>query len=422
MKRCGLLGEKLGHSYSPAIHAELADYEYRLYEVAPEKLGEFLTGGGFDGMNVTIPYKKAVIPYCAELSPIAQKLQSVNVLVRREDGTLYGDNADAYGFAGMVRASGIQIDGKKTLVLGSGGASSTVCAVLEEMGARSVTIISRKGEGMDHPAGLENHKYATWDLPVENQQESTYGPYFVAKMKEFLQDIKTLNLLATEKGIIATSTDMEKIRTVAHDFYDGLSAEDMAFMGDCTLDDVISIYTEYFVACKTSEYLISDVDSEVSDADAKIIRVQEIVVSDELLAEQLLQQVNVPGANFSYYARQNSEDPNIEKTLAKSEKEDAIYQAAFALEEGQISDIIEQDGKYYILKCIDAYDEAATLERKKKLEETIRSNALLKQYTAYADEHIVRFREPFWKEIDLTAHPESDADNFFSLFDENISF
>ena len=155
MKRCGLLGEHLGHSYSPAIHARLADYEYRLYEVAPEKLGEFLTGGGFDGLNVTIPYKKAVISYCAELSPIAQKLQSVNVLVRREDGTLYGDNADAYGFAGMVRASGIQIEGKKTLVLGSGGASSTVHAVLEEMGARSVTIISRKGE--DNYSNLGRH-------------------------------------------------------------------------------------------------------------------------------------------------------------------------------------------------------------------------------------------------------------------------
>lgn len=155
MKRCGLLGERLGHSYSPAIHARLADYEYRLYEVAPEKLGEFLTGGGFDGLNVTIPYKKAVISYCAELSPIAQKLQSVNVLVRRADGTLYGDNADAYGFAGMVRASGIQIEGKKTLVLGSGGASSTVHAVLEEMGARSVTIISRKGE--DNYSNLGRH-------------------------------------------------------------------------------------------------------------------------------------------------------------------------------------------------------------------------------------------------------------------------
>ena len=109
MKRCGLLGEKLGHSYSPAIHAELADYDYRLYEVAPEKLGEFLKDGEFDGLNVTIPYKKAVIPYCAALSPIAQKLQSVNVLVRRADGTLYGDNADAYGFDAMVKASGISV-------------------------------------------------------------------------------------------------------------------------------------------------------------------------------------------------------------------------------------------------------------------------------------------------------------------------
>ena len=76
MMRCGLLGEKLGHSYSPAIHAQLADYAYGLYEVAPEDLPAFLTGGDFDALNVTIPYKKTVIPYCAELSPIAQKLGS----------------------------------------------------------------------------------------------------------------------------------------------------------------------------------------------------------------------------------------------------------------------------------------------------------------------------------------------------------
>ena len=155
MKRCGLLGEKLGHSYSPAIHAELADYDYRLYEVAPEKLGEFLKDGEFDGLNVTIPYKKAVIPYCAALSPIAQKLQSVNVLVRRADGTLYGDNADAYGFDDMVKASGISVEGKKALVLGSGGASATVCAVLNELRARSVTVISRSGE--DNYGNLDRH-------------------------------------------------------------------------------------------------------------------------------------------------------------------------------------------------------------------------------------------------------------------------
>ena len=118
----GLLGERLGHSYSPAIHAALADYDYRLYEVPREELDAFLTRREFDGLNVTIPYKKAVIPYCAALSPIAAELGSVNVLLRRPDGTLLGDNTDAYGFAGLVRRSGIDPADRKALVLGSGGA------------------------------------------------------------------------------------------------------------------------------------------------------------------------------------------------------------------------------------------------------------------------------------------------------------
>ncbi len=151
----GLLGEKLGHSYSPAIHALLADYDYKLYECPREELDGFLTRRDFTGLNVTIPYKKAVIPYCAQLSPIAEKLGSVNVLIHRKDGTLYGDNTDAYGFAGMVAHSGIAVAGKKVLVLGSGGASATVCAVLEQLGAAQVVVISRSGENNYH--NLDRH-------------------------------------------------------------------------------------------------------------------------------------------------------------------------------------------------------------------------------------------------------------------------
>ncbi len=151
----GLLGERLGHSYSPAIHAALADYDYRLYEVPREELDAFLTRREFDGLNVTIPYKKAVIPYCAALSPIAAELGSVNVLLRRPDGTLLGDNTDAYGFAGLVRRSGIDPAGKKALVLGSGGASATVCAVLRQVGAAVVTVISRSGP--DNYENLDRH-------------------------------------------------------------------------------------------------------------------------------------------------------------------------------------------------------------------------------------------------------------------------
>jgi len=146
MLRCGLLGETLGHSYSPAIHAHLGDYEYRLYERSPEGLEAFLTGREWDGLNVTIPYKKTVVPYCAALSETARALGSVNTLVRRADGTIYGDNTDFFGFRSMVRQSGIAVAGKKALVLGSGGASVTVCAVLRELGARETVVISRSGE------------------------------------------------------------------------------------------------------------------------------------------------------------------------------------------------------------------------------------------------------------------------------------
>ena len=142
--KCGLLGRKLGHSYSPQIHAQLADYSYELFEKEPEELENFLKYGDFSGINVTVPYKKDVIPYLDELTPRAKKLGAVNTIVRR-DGKLIGHNTDYFGFLTMVRSSGLDVAGKKVLVLGSGGASNTAVAVLEELGA-TVIVISRSGE------------------------------------------------------------------------------------------------------------------------------------------------------------------------------------------------------------------------------------------------------------------------------------
>ena len=143
--RCGLLGEHLTHSYSPQIHALLGDYSYELFEIAPEKLGEFLQAGEFDGLNVTIPYQRAVIPYCAELSAAAREMGSVNTLLRRPDGTLYGDNTDLDGFRWLLARGGGIRPGEKALVLGTGGASQTVQAVLRAAGAE-VAVLSRRGE------------------------------------------------------------------------------------------------------------------------------------------------------------------------------------------------------------------------------------------------------------------------------------
>ena len=142
--KCGLLGRKLGHSYSPAIHAHLGNYEYALYEKEPEELELFLRFGDFTGLNVTMPYKKVIMAYLDELTPIAKKLGAVNTVVRRDD-KLVGHNTDYFGFRHLVAKSGLSPAGKKCLVLGSGGASNTAVAVLEELGAE-VVVISRSGQ------------------------------------------------------------------------------------------------------------------------------------------------------------------------------------------------------------------------------------------------------------------------------------
>ncbi len=152
--RAGLLGRKLGHSFSPKIHSHLGDYSYELFEVEPENLDHFILSGKFDGLNVTIPYKREVMPYCAELSDAARKIGSVNTLVRRPNGTLFGDNTDAAGFEAMLRRLKLHIAGKKALVLGSGGASLTVQYVLRSYGAE-VVVISRSGK--DNYQNLEHH-------------------------------------------------------------------------------------------------------------------------------------------------------------------------------------------------------------------------------------------------------------------------
>lgn len=151
----GLIGEKLGHSFSPAIHRQLADYDYRLVELRPEELGSFLQSGAFRGLNVTIPYKKAVIPYCRELTPQALRIGSVNTILRRSDGTLLGHNTDYDGFCYLLRASGADVAGKKVLVLGTGGASLTVHAVLRDFNVGQLVSVSRAGA--DNYENLDRH-------------------------------------------------------------------------------------------------------------------------------------------------------------------------------------------------------------------------------------------------------------------------
>jgi shikimate dehydrogenase len=141
----GLIGEKLGHSFSKQIHGMLGDYHYDLVSLPPEALGDFLKSGSWRGLNVTLPYKQAVIPYCDELSKTAKDIGSVNVLLRTRDGRIKGDNTDLFGFSYMAKKAGISFTNKKVLVFGSGGTSLTAQAATKAVGAKEIVVVSRKG-------------------------------------------------------------------------------------------------------------------------------------------------------------------------------------------------------------------------------------------------------------------------------------
>ena len=284
--KCGLLGRKLVHSYSPQIHAFLGDYPYELYEKEPEELETFLKKGDFTGLNVTIPYKKDVIPYLDELSPTAKKLGAVNTIVRRKDGTLYGHNTDYFGFASMVKRSGVDVSGKKVLVLGSGGASNTAVAVLEELGAK-VVIISRSGE--NHYGNLSQHYDArlivnttpvgmypnTGVAPVEPEHfedlEAVLDVIYNPARTQLLLDAENLNI-PTENGLwmlIAQAKESAEY-FLGKEIDDGLIAQIHSKIGS-RMQNIILIGMPGCGKTTVGQALAAHLGREFADADDEIV-------------------------------------------------------------------------------------------------------------------------------------------------------
>ena len=142
MAKYGCIGKKLTHSFSKEIHAKLADYEYELIELNEDEIEDFFKSKDFNAINVTIPYKQTVIPYLDSLSDVARRIGAVNTIVNR-NGKLYGYNTDYYGMKALIKKIGIDLNGKKVLILGTGGTSKTARILTEDMGASEIITVSR---------------------------------------------------------------------------------------------------------------------------------------------------------------------------------------------------------------------------------------------------------------------------------------
>ena len=183
----GLLGEHLSHSYSPLIHKELGNYKYKLYEKRPEELADFFQNSDFNGINVTIPYKKTVIKFCKELSETVHLTGSVNIITRCSDGSFYGDNTDYFGFAYLLKKIKVNITSGKIIILGSGGSSLTTQAVLRDMNSGEIIVVSRTGIDNNYK-NIEKHKDAILIInttPVGMYSNDNYGVSPLADIKIF---------------------------------------------------------------------------------------------------------------------------------------------------------------------------------------------------------------------------------------------
>ena len=138
----GLIGKPLGHSFSREIHALIADYDYRLFEIDEDELPRFFQERDFSGINVTIPYKQAVIPFLDEISDEAKKIGAVNTIVKKE-WKLFGFNTDFFGMRALIKSAGLDLENKTVLILGTGGTSKTAVEVSKSLGAKKIVKVSR---------------------------------------------------------------------------------------------------------------------------------------------------------------------------------------------------------------------------------------------------------------------------------------
>lgn len=254
-----------------------------------------------------------------------------------------------------------------------------------------------------------------WNIKVDG--DVSFDKYLISSVKSFMEQIKLINMMAEERGVTVTSKERDQIRQLSEKYMEGLTEADREYIG-ADMDDVNKVYTDYYLANKMASLLTSSADSEISDSEAKIIHVRQIVTVSEKKAMALLKKIKIDGEDFNTMAERYSEDDTTDVTLMRDKEDDIYEKTAFSLEEGEVSNIVERDGKYYIIKCIDGYDEQATLVRKDKIRQAILNREFQKTYGSFKAENNIRFGERFWNKIDFSEGKESEVMNFFDLYDE----
>lgn len=307
----------------------------------------------------------------------------------------------------------------------------TAGVALGTAGCKSgIPIVSNVKEDYDYPkaqamiiVATERSRYERaytdeiWKVTLENGQ--TFEEYLLDQVKIFLKDLKTMNLLAKSQEIALSSSEKDRIRQLAKRYYSGLTEEEIAYMG-ITQEDAEAMYQEYYVANRLVGEMTKDVDLEISDSEAKVITVKQMVLSDREKADETYGRVMEEGSDFAAIAKEVTEGDSIERQMGRGEEPKTVEDAAFALGTGEISPVVESDGKYYIFQCVSDYEVEATKKRKTQLYEERKNQVFGQIYAQFQTEHEITFSDEMWSQIHFTEEDPDTSDQFFSLYQEEF--
>lgn len=257
-----------------------------------------------------------------------------------------------------------------------------------------------------------------WGVTLEDGR--TFKTYLLDQVKEFLTNLRTMNLLAEQQGFVLTSAEQSRIKALAERYYEGLTEADREYIG-ADEEDVEALYRDYYLANKAVGALTKGIDLEVSDSEAKVISIQMIQISSKEAAEAVYRRVSQDGSDFPAIARETSEGEQTELSPGRGDLPEAVENAAFSLAPGEISPLIESGGWYYIVRCVSDYEEEATALRKTRISEE-RKNQVFRQIDEQfgSEDEPVVFAEDFWPEIRFDADGGSATTDFFTLYQEEF--
>lgn len=304
-----------------------------------------------------------------------------------------------------------------------------ICFLTGCRGNLSISSDSKEIRGYSTPQTMivvttERNRYEEvytddlWNVTLEDG--TSFEDYLLDQVELFLQNMKAMTLLAAEQGVELTSAEKDQLRRLSETYYNGLTPEDIAYMG-IEQEDVLAMYQEYHLANKVVSELTKEMSLEVSDSEAKVITLQKIVLNDEETASSVYSQVTAENSDFQTIAKSNSVDPQIEFDLGRGEADPVVEDAVFALTAGEISPVIAYNGQYCIFKCISDYNEKATAERKAQLYLTRKSQAFQQIYHQFQLDHTIQFDEGLWESIQFSPDDKTTTTNFFSLYQEEFS-